>query len=157
MDSKTLFALSVADITKLLNVERLKPGTYQVEETVTLTITGQVKVGENYEQRVVAKADPWKLLLVAMSKLNDVTMESLVRESLNGTLETDAVELEAKQAVGKVMSANEKAEYERKVKQAELAGEAIKDIKEGTWTECKGKVTQKLNLQVVTASAPVSV
>lgn len=157
MDSKTLFALSVAPIAKLLNVDRLDVGTHKIEETITLTITGEVKVGKDYDQRIVADADPWKLLLVAMSKLNGVTMESIVKEAQNGTLETDAVKLEAEQIVGKIQSDADKEEFERKKKQAELANEALDTIKEGTWKTCKGKVTSKLNLQVVTASVPVSV
>lgn len=134
----------------MLNVERLPVGTHIIEETVTLTVTGQVKVGEDYEQRIVAKADPWKLLLVALSKLNGVTMESIVKEAEAGELDTAAVKMEAEKSVGAVWTAKEKAEFAQKKEQAELAGIAIDTIKEGTWEKCKGKVTKKLNIQVQT-------
>jgi len=150
MKNDTAFALAVADIAKMLNVERLGVGTHVIEETVTLTVTGTVTVGKDYEQRLVAKADPWKLLLVAMSKLNDVTMESIVKEAEAGTLDTAAVKLEAEKQVGVVWTAKEKADFAKKKEQAELANLAIDTIKEGTWEPCKGKVTKKLNIQVQT-------
>ncbi len=148
MKNDTAFALAVADVAKMLNVKRLGVGTHTIEETVTLTITGTVTVGKDYDQRMVAEADPWKLLLVALSKLNGVTMESIVKEAEAGELDTAAVKLEAEKQIGVVWTAKEKAEYAQKKEQAELAGLAIDTIKEGTWKECKGKVTKKLNIQV---------
>ena len=46
-------------------------------------VAGILKVGEDYNQRFVAKADPWTMLSVALSKLNNVTIESIVAEALS--------------------------------------------------------------------------
>lgn len=149
MDNKTLFALDVADIGKLLNVTRLPVGTHVIDETVMLKVSGTVTVGKDYDQRIVAKADPWKLLSVALSKLNGVTVDMLVEESETGELDTNATKTEIEVAFGKVLTRKEKKEYAEAVKRAEHAGEAIDKIKEGTWQECKGKVTKKVNIQVL--------
>lgn len=149
MDNKTLFALDVADIGKLLNVTRLPVGTHTIEETVMLKVSGTVTVGKDYDQRIVAKADPWKLLQVALSKLNGVTVDSLVEEAAAGELDTKATKTEIEVAFGKVLSRKEKKEYQEAVKRAAHAGEAIDTIKEGTWTKCDGKVTKKINIQVL--------
>lgn len=123
MSNQALFALAIADLTKLLGVERLPVGTHMVEETVTLRISGEVKVGEDYKQKLVAKADPWLLLSVALSKLNGVTVEALVREAVNTDLSDEKIK--------------------------DKADEAIAAIKEITWSDCKGKVTKKLAVEVV--------
>ena len=110
-------AKGVADAAKD-NREHLAVGEHMVHETVTLTVTGKVTVGEDYEQRIVLKADPFLLLQVALSHLNGVTIESIVREALT-----------ADPALAKSVK-----------KQAEAAWEAINAP---TVTACKGKVTHK--------------
>lgn len=45
-----------------------------------LRVNGSFKKGKDGSSRVVAKADPWGLLALALSKLNGVTVDSLVRE-----------------------------------------------------------------------------
>jgi len=149
MDNKTLFALDVADIGKLLNVTRLPVGTHVIDETVMLKVSGTVTVGQDYEQRIVAEANPWKLLQVALSKLNGVTVDMLVEEAEKGELDTNATKTEIEVAFGKVLTRKEKKEYAAAVERAEHAGEAIDKIKEGTWKPCKGKVTKKINIQVL--------
>jgi len=149
MKNETLFALDVADVGKLLNVKRLPVGTHTIDETVMLKVSGTVTVGKDYDQRIVAKADPWKLLQVALSKLNGVTVDSLVEEATAGELDTNATKTEIEVAFGKVLSRKEKKEYQEAVKRAEHAGVAIDTIKEGTWTTCAGKVTKKVNIQVL--------
>ena len=95
----------------------LSEGEYIVDFAVR--VVGSIKRGANYESKIVAKADPWLLLAVALSHLNGVTVESIVRESLT-----------ADPALAESL----------KVK----AAEAIATMKEQTKTPCNGKVTVKL-------------
>ena len=87
-------------------------------------VTGSFKVGDDYEQRLVAKADPFALLAVALSKLNGVTVDALVREAL----EADPEEIKAVKA---------------------SASEAIQALKAPTMSVCLGKVTTKLDFEFV--------
>ena len=87
-------------------------------------VTGFLTVGEDYEQRLVAKADPFALLAVALSKLNGVTLEALVREAL----EADPAEI-------KEITAR--------------AAEAVQALKAPTMTVCNGKVTTDLKFEIV--------
>ena len=97
----------------------LAPGTHTVDCTVR--VTGIITKGEDYNQNIVAKADPWTLLAVAMSKLNGVTLESIVKDALNTPEELiEAIKLSAKTAV--------------------------EAVKAPTLTACKGKVTTKLTV-----------
>jgi len=89
-------------------------------------VTGTLKRGDNYDQRIVAKAEPWTLLAVTLSHLNGVTVESIVREALNADPE---------------MVASIKEE----------ANEAMEDIKEPTYTPCNGKVTGSVSAKKVEA------
>ena len=66
-------------------------------------------------------ADPWKLLAVAMNKLNKTTIAALVREASD--VDTDDIKAEA--------------------------AAAIEAISETTWRPCKGKVTHKLTFEEV--------
>lgn len=97
------------------NREEIAPGAYA--GSVTVTVDYSLKVGEDYEQRIVGKADPWLLFATAMSKLNGVTVESIVREALSGELDAKAVKASA--------------------------SEAMASVKAPTVTACKGKVTGK--------------
>lgn len=119
LNAATLAALAkgIADAAKD-NRESLAVGEHLVNETVTIAVSGKVTVGEDYEQRIVLKADPFLLLTVALSHLNGVTIESIVREALT-----------ADAALAKSVK-----------KQAEQAWEAINAP---TVTSCKGKVTHK--------------
>lgn len=110
-------AKGIADAAKD-NREALTVGEHFVNETVTITVSGKVTVGEDYSQRIVLKADPFLLLQVALSHLNGVTIESIVREALSADV-----------SLTKGLK-----------KQAEQAWEAINAP---TVTECKGKVTHK--------------
>ena len=82
-------------------------------------VRGSLKRGENYEQQIVAKADPWTLLAVSLSHLNGVTVESIVKEALTAD-----------------------PELVKSIKK--MAGEAIADVKAPTVTQCNGKVTTKV-------------
>ena len=87
-------------------------------------VTGFLTVGEDYEQRLVAKADPFALLAVALSKLNGVTLEALVREALEAAPE-EIKEIKAR------------------------AAEAVQALKAPTMTVCNGKVTTDLKFEIV--------
>lgn len=109
--------------------ELLAVGVHKVSETVTLTVTGTVTVGEDYSQNIVAKADPWTLLAVALSHLNGQTIASITQEALS---------LDPKM----VKSIKKQAE------------DAIGSMKAPTLTECKGKVTTKDLLLTAQVAAP---
>jgi hypothetical protein len=100
----------------------VNPGEHGVD--FLLRVSGTVKVGEDHEQRIVAKADPWTLLAAALSHLNGVTVDSLTREAL-----------EADPELVKSIKAQAK--------------DSIEACKEATMTPCKGKVTTKLSYEVV--------
>lgn len=66
-------------------------------------ITGGLKRGEDYNQRIVAKADPWTLLTAALSHLNGITVASLVREALAADPKlVDSIKKEAKDSIEKI-------------------------------------------------------
>lgn len=117
LDFATLTVLSkaVADAQKA-NRDSTEPGKYDAAAQVLIDVTGTVTVGEDYEQRIVAKADPWTLLAVALSKLNGVTVDAIVREAL---------------------TADEKLVKSIKAQ----ADTAMGTLKAETVTSCKGKVT----------------
>lgn len=122
----TLLAKSVADMSKDAR-EGLTVGKHAIDETVTLHVSGLVTVGEDYEQRIVLKADPWTILQAALSHLNGVTVESLVREALTADPKL-------------VKSIKESAQ------------DAMDAINAPTMTACKGKVTTKGGATVVEAN-----
>jgi len=125
----TLLAKEVASLAKSARDE-LAVGGHIVDETVTLHVSGSVKVGEDYDQRIVLKADPWTLLHAALSHLNGVTVDSLVREAL--TADPKLVK-------------SIKAE----------AQTAMDAINAPTMTACKGKVTIK-DAAVAEVAAPAA-
>ena len=127
-----LSTLSPATLTALAKVigeaasaarDALTVGDHAVDERVVLDVAGLVRVGEDFEQRVVAKADPWLLLGVALSHLNGVTVESIVAEAL-------AAEMSGKDIKAK-------------------ADAAVAAVKAPTVTRCRGKVTTKVAGSVV--------
>jgi hypothetical protein len=133
METKDLNTTAVAKVIKdkALKEARatLMVGTHEVDTVVR--IKGTITVGEDYEERIVGKADAWTLLEVALSKLNGVTVEMLVREALNGTINTETVKAQAEQA--------------------------METVKEATLTICKGKVTTKLEAEFFNTSAAMKI
>lgn len=109
--------------------ELLSVGDHTVNETVTLTVSGLVRVGEDYSQNIVAKADPWTLLAVALSHLNGQTIESITNEAL--------------QMDPKMVKSIKKS-----------AEDAIAAVKAPTLTHCSGKVTTKDLALVAQVAAP---
>lgn len=101
---------------------RLAAGTYPVDFSVR--VTGSIKKGEDYDSEIVAKADPWMLLAVALSHLNGATVDSIVKEAL---------------AADPAMVDSLK----------EKAAQAVEAVKGPTKTRCNGKITTKLEVAVV--------
>jgi len=121
-DTLVSFALGQVPFTKE-DRSILPVGTHPIDRTVNVHVKGTVTVGEDYEQRIVAKADAWKLLHVAMSKLNHVTMAAIVREALSDEgIDTAAIKAQA--------------------------DECVQTLKDATMTPCKGKVTNKLEFKI---------
>ena len=96
--------------------KELQPGDYPID--LSVRIFGSIKVGEDYEQRIVAKSDPWLLLSIALSKLNGITVDSIVREALTCSLDPLSIK--------------------------DQANAAIAAMKDPTLTQCMGKVTTSL-------------
>jgi hypothetical protein len=92
-------------------------------------VSYKLKKGEAYEQAVPAKAKPWALLAVALSKLNGVTVESIVEAALSGEVDTAEIE--------------------------ERASVAMEKLKGTTVTPCAGKLTGKVEAVEVEAAMVV--
>ena len=101
---------------KLTREQRDAISAGQYKGSALVCVDYDLKVGDDYPQRIVGKADAWKLLLVALSHLNNVTIESIAREAIN-----------ADPALVKSLK--------------EKANTATAAIKATTWTDCKGKIT----------------
>lgn len=114
---KLATAKAVADKDLKLIVKEVAPGTYPIDCVIRLH--GGLTKGLPYRQRIAAAADPWKLLCLALSKLNNASIEALVRESAE-LPDIGEEDLKAK------------------------AKEAIEQIVAGTERECEGKVTASL-------------
>ena len=56
---------------------KLSVGTTEIDMLVR--IHGTLEKGEDFEQRVVAKAEPWSIIATLLSKLNGVTIESVIK------------------------------------------------------------------------------
>ena len=132
MSLTTLNPATIAALQKALTAAKsatradLPVGDNEVDEVLVLHIAATTRCGEDYEQSIVAKADPWTLLAAALSHLNGVTVDSLVRECLTAD---------------PALIASIKKE----------AKTAIAAVKGPTKTACKGKVTFKdLSVSVVT-------
>lgn len=134
--SQLLENLSAAEVVALAKVVKaaevksasseLAVGEHDVDFVVR--VTGSLKRGANYTQQIVAKADPWTLLAAALSHLNGVTVNSLVKEALT-----------ADPALVKSLKAN--------------AASAIAEVKAPTNTECNGKVTTKVGAELASTLA----
>jgi hypothetical protein len=113
---KALAAL-VTDAAAQKASEALVVGKTPVDFTVR--VHGVLNRGADYEQEIVEKANPWLLLVVALSHLNGVTVESITREALT-----------ADPALVEALKADAKA--------------AVEAVKGPTNTKCNGKVTVSL-------------
>jgi len=121
--------LAIVSVHKAIKAEdfkesssRLLTGSYPIDLSVRLR--GGIKKGEPYEAKVAAAADPWKLLAVALSRLNKATVDSIV--------------------AGSFQVSDEEGES---IKASAVA--AIEKIVEGTKRVCQGKVTTTLLVEML--------
>lgn len=76
---------------------------------VRVHLQGALKKGEPFMTKVPAAANPWKLLARALSKLNQASIESIVREALETTdEESDAVKTAASEAIERIVAGTER-------------------------------------------------
>jgi len=128
---ETIARLAIAKVAKPKNFKAVRPtivaGEYDVD--FTARFKGKINVGDNYTQHIVAKADPWKLLAVAMSKLNDVTVRSIVKEAEESEISADTVKAQAEGAIAR--------------------------LKAPTNSVCQGKTTGRVDLSVESATIAI--
>lgn len=80
------------------------PGTREAVDSV-IHLRGAISKSKPYEQKVAADANPWKLLAVALSRLNQATVDSIVAGSFQvADEEANAVKASAVQAVEKIVA-----------------------------------------------------
>ena len=115
------------------NRPNLEPGTYEVSEVVTLNLAATVKVGEDYEQRIVGKAQPWNVLVAALKEANE-RLSTLAKLAGKEPAEYELTLASAVELAESVNPDIAKAAMEE-------ANKELKAIKEPTLTSCKGKVT----------------
>jgi len=108
MSNDKLSAVDVLAIAKAVASKEVKavrdkviPGKYT--GSVTVKIAYGLNVGEDYDSMVAASV-PWqKICGVLLSKLNAVTIESVIREVLQNGADTAELDREARDAVQRLM------------------------------------------------------
>lgn len=113
----------------------LAPGTYAVAEEVILNLDAVVKVGDDYDQKIVGKAKPWALLVAVIDEANK-RVRTLAKLS-----DQDPTEYELTLAGATKMAEMVNPDLAKKAQ--EEANKTIASFKEPTLTPCKGKVTIK--------------
>jgi hypothetical protein len=78
-ETKAIFAL-VSETAAVKASKSILVGDHPLNFTVH--VEGFLRKGEDYKEQDVAKAEPWTLLLVALSHLNGASIESITREAL---------------------------------------------------------------------------
>ena len=78
----------VKDPTYKKLVPLIDPGEYPI--SLKVEILGTLKKGDPFEQRVAARANPWAIAAYALSRLNSVSIEAVVRDSLHISEEEQA-------------------------------------------------------------------
>ena len=135
---ETIARLAIAKVAKPKNFktvrETLVAGEYDVD--FIARFKGKINVGDSYNQKIVAKADPWKLLAVAMSKLNDATVHSILIEA----------EEDKNREIVVIAS--------KKIK--DIAEGAIVKLKASTSSVCQGKTTGNVELSVESAKIAIN-
>jgi hypothetical protein len=99
---KAVIARIVKDEEKKEASKDIKPGAYKGEFMARVSYA--FKRGEDFEKTIPAAAKPWKLLALALSKLNGVTVDSLVREAEAGTVEDNDIEKRANEAIAAIVA-----------------------------------------------------
>lgn len=80
-------------------------GSYRVIGSVDIDVI--LNKGDDYPALIVAKAEPWKLVAVLMSKLNHVTIDAVVREYLSGEIDTEEIKASVQEAIDKIKAPTE--------------------------------------------------
>jgi len=106
--------------------EGVEPGTYDVNFDVH--VEGTVTVGEDYEQRMVNKAQPWNII-AALLEENARVAEAAGETGIN---------------IDKIIKAAEAMDPGMVKRAKEQAESAAASIKAATLSPAKGKVTTKL-------------
>jgi hypothetical protein len=131
MTNETLATVATAKVHKGAAVKaasaELAVGTHDVD--VLVRITGSLTRGEDFDQRIVGKADAWALAAALLARLGPVDVAAVVRDSLSGALKGAVDSLKAEAAAAMLV------------------------LKGATLTRCNGKVTTKLSAEVVEAEA----
>jgi hypothetical protein len=131
--SETLTPILAAALAKLAKLTTEKPeptGDSPCKGTALLRVEYDLKVGSPYQQRIAA-AVPWqRILATAMSKLNGVTLEAVVREALADP---------ATEAAGSEIKAR--------------AAEAVATLVDATERTCSGKITGVTSVTVLETSS----
>lgn len=77
--------------------DQVSAGEYELDFTVR--IRGELAIGEDVEA-IVSASIPWqRVAAVALDKLNGVTLESVLREALEGEVDEDAIGSRAAEAM----------------------------------------------------------
>lgn len=132
-----LNAVQQTALAKAAKVAKIDEGRHTFDFIVR--IKGEMNQGADYRQRIVPKANLTTLLTLALSKMNGTTAEfvaNLVREAAD--IDADPTKAEAMEA-----------ELE-KIKG--YADEAMAKIKDATWSDCKGKLTAKVDAEIVSVA-----
>jgi hypothetical protein len=103
-----LTAIQQAAINKVVSADAYKtangeitPGEYPID--LMVRITGALKKGEKYQAAIHWSVDWCGLFAVALSKLNGVTVESIVREfCAKEEVDTAAIKVQAEDAINTV-------------------------------------------------------
>lgn len=97
MDAKAVSKL-IAKYVDHLEVEREK------EIKVKFNISGEfvARKGKDYSQDVSFAVPYDKIVLLLLSKLNGVTVESVLREALEGNFDSSVIKAEAEEALKKI-------------------------------------------------------
>ena len=145
--SSTLTPVQIQAVSRVISKNQKKAAKIPVGDhhvDFLVRISGSIRRGADYETDAVQKAKPWDLLELALSKLNGVTVESLVEEALAlQKPEEDEDEDDAEEEKKDSIQARVKA--------------AIKKIKGGTTVTATGKTTAILAADVVPVVTPGAV
>lgn len=102
----------------------------------TLQVNGKIKIGEDYQQRIVQKANPWGLVHVLLEELQELTIAAT----------GGGVDLNVLVRRALVCDENLQAQAE------ERANKIAASLKEETRQTCRGKTTVTGRLDVVEVS-----
>lgn len=117
----------VAEAIAARKTAELSPGKHSLRGPVTINIDGVLTVGEDYSQRIVAKAQPWGLVALLLNEVNALR-EAAGMVGINIEKVTAMADLIDKDLWGRTQS---------------LCDATMAAFKAPTWTTCKGKTTWK--------------